>query len=54
MWNCSEGKKHYVILTMISNGDASTYSAICDNVGYLDAKEECDNHFSKRLGMRPQ
>ena len=38
--------------TMISNGDASTYSAICDNVDYLVEKEECINHFSKQLGTR--
>ena len=38
--------------TMISNGDASTYSAIGDNVDYLVEEEECVDHFSKRLGTR--
>ena len=37
---------------MISDGDASTYSDICDNVDYFLEKEECVNHFSKRLGTR--
>ena len=40
--------------TMISEGDASIYSAICNNVDYFIVKEECVNHFSKRLGTRLQ
>ena len=51
-WNRSEEKNTMQCSTMISDGDASTYTAICDNVDYLVEKEECVNHFSKRLGTR--
>ena len=52
MWNRSEEKNTMRYSTMISDGDASTYSAICDNVDYLVEKEECVNLFSKRIGTR--
>ena len=37
---------------MISDGDASTYAALCENVEYPIEKEECINHVSKRMGTR--
>ena len=52
MWNCSQEKSTLWYSTMISDGDASTNCAICDNVDYLVEKEECVNIISKRLGAR--
>ena len=52
MWNRSEEKNTMRYSAMISDGDVFPYSAICDNVDYLVEKEECVNHFSKRLGTR--
>ena len=52
MWNRSEEKNTMRYSTMISDGDASTYSAICDNVDYLVEKKECIKYFSKQFGTR--
>ena len=52
MWNRSEKKISMRYSAIISDGDASTYSALCDNVDYLVDKEECVIYFSERLDAR--
>ena len=52
MWNRSEDKNAMRYSTMVSDGDSSTYLAICENVDYPVEKLECVNHVSKRLGTR--
>lgn len=58
MWQRSE-VKGYRYVTFLSDGDASSYKAVCTmnngNGPYANhsvVKEECVNHVQKRMGTR--
>ena len=52
MWQRSEEKNSMRYSTMVSDGEASTFAHLQENVDYPVEKEGCVNHVSKRLGTK--